>query len=47
MRAESSGVKRWQDEYMKETARGEATLPRIDSSGYPTLLAQVRIEFVR
>lgn len=45
--SDESEVKRWQDEYTKETARREAILPKIDSSGYPTLSAQIGIEYVR
>lgn len=36
-------VKRWVEENEKETKRREAMLPRIDSSGYPTLRAQVGV----
>ena len=45
--SDESEVKRWQDEYTKETARREAILPKIDSSGYPKLSAQIGIEYVR
>lgn len=44
--SDESEVKRWKDENKKETARREAILPRIDSSGYPALVAQVGIEYV-
>lgn len=41
-----SEVKRWVDECEKETKRREAILPKIDSSGYPVLSAQIGIEYV-
>lgn len=41
-----SEVKRWVDECEKETKRREAILPKIDSSGYPALSAQIGIEYV-
>ena len=41
--SDESEVKRWEAENKKETARREAILPKIDSSGYPTLSAQIGI----
>lgn len=45
--SDESEVKRWVDEYEKETKRREAILPRIDSSGYPVLSAQIGIEYAK
>ena len=38
--------KRWVEENEKETKRREAMLPKIDSSGYPALTAQVGVDYV-
>jgi hypothetical protein len=45
--SDESEVKRWVEECEKETKRREAILPKIDSSGYPALSAQVGIEYVK
>lgn len=40
-------VKRWVDANEKETARKIALLPKVDSSGYPPLKAEVGFEYLR
>jgi hypothetical protein len=45
--SDESEVKRWVEECEKETKRREAILPKIDSSGYPALLAKIGIEYVK
>lgn len=40
-------VKRWIDAFKKETDRKISILPKVDSSGYPPLKAQVGFEYVR
>jgi hypothetical protein len=45
--SDESEVKRWVEECEKETKRREAILPKIDSSGYPALSAQIGIEYVK
>ena len=40
-------VKRWIEAFEKETERKKALLPKVDSSGYPSLKAQAGFEYVR
>jgi len=40
-------VKRWVKEFEKETERRKKILPKVDSSGYPALKAQVGFAYVR
>lgn len=44
--SDESEVKRWIEEFEKETKRREALLPKIDSSGYPNMKAEIGVEYV-
>ena len=45
--SDESEVKRWLDAHEKEEARKLSILPKVDSSGYPPLKAQVGFEYLR
>lgn len=40
-------VQRWVEACEKETERKKSILPKVDSSGYPMIRAQVGFEYVR
>ena len=45
--SDENEVKRWIEASEKETKRKIGLLPKVDSSGYPMLEAQIGFEYVR